>query len=737
MGPPNEVGPRDTTPEGTDTTFTSAQFNGSARQQPALADMGLHIFPVDHPSLPWCAGLHKTTPCDGKRGKHPTVAWGRAATTDPRMIAAWFSGSTLNVGISCGPSNLVVLDEDEQGVLDAWAAEHDVTLPDTYTVTTGRGRHLYYRWDHTVTPITNSAARLFGVGSKIDVRGHGGFVVAAGSFHEQGRVYEHNSHPITELPADLAQLLIAARNTQQHNDNGDGPRAPGDPNSTPILYHDRHTALTQYAGRLRNAGLDRTEADILFRARWELCEQPPGKEAPYKRAKKTILDDVYARYKAGGAPVSNDDGNDTPRVWKASDLRSAAQPHWLAKQHIMRAAVNLLVGDEGIGKSLLWVWVAAAVTTGRALPAFGIPARDPANVMLVLTEDDWQTTALPRLKVAGADLDMVQVICSEKDGSGSPIFPRDMFLITTYEPKPALVVVDAWLDTVSAGLSVRDPQQARQALHPWREAATETNAAMLLLTHTNRVSTPNARDKYGATGELRKKARVTLYAQGDEDGRLVVGPEKMNTAAPVNASMFSIQSVQYFPLSDDDDGTIPKLVYLGESEMSAREHIAEAYQAESDTDGKKDAVGWLAAYLAGGPQWASDVQTAAELEDISKNKLYSAKKRMHVGSKRLDGNGSWFWHLPQHANSVPDVPDTRPDTRVSESGYVGNVGKPHLLSTSQDTQMMNGETRGHVGNSPKCRHCGDKLLMDSSIARGHCAKAACLAAELEGTSKLE
>ena len=53
-------------------------------------------------------------------------------------------------------------------------------------------------------------------------------------------------------------------------------------------------------------------------------------------------------------------------------------------------AVTLLVGDEGIGKSLLWVWVVAAVTIGKALPEFGIPACQPSPVTIVVTEDGWQ-----------------------------------------------------------------------------------------------------------------------------------------------------------------------------------------------------------------------------------------------------------------------------------------------------------------------------------------------------------
>lgn len=80
-------------------------------------------------------------------------------------------------------------------------------------------------------------------------------------------------------------------------------------------------------------------------------------------------------------------------------------------------------------------------------------------------------------EAAGADLNMVRVICGEEDGSGTPVFPCDIELIDTISPTPAMVVVDCWLDTVPAKLQVRDAQQARQALHPWKELETRTGAA--------------------------------------------------------------------------------------------------------------------------------------------------------------------------------------------------------------------------------------------------------------------
>jgi len=41
-----------------------------------------------------------------------------------------------------------------------------------------------------------------------------------------------------------------------------------------------------------------------------------------------------------------------PRLWPASELKPAAQPRWLARNRMPRRSVSLLIGDEGIGKSL-------------------------------------------------------------------------------------------------------------------------------------------------------------------------------------------------------------------------------------------------------------------------------------------------------------------------------------------------------------------------------------------------
>jgi hypothetical protein len=339
-----------------------------------------------------------------------------------------------------------------------------------------------------------------------------------------------------------------------------------------------------------------------------------------------------------------------PRLWRASDLKPAAQPRWLARNRMPRRSVSLLIGDEGIGKSLWWVLVAAAVTTGKPVPEMGIPAREPAPVILVLTEDTWSEDVLPRLLVAGADINNMQVICTEQDGSGAPVFPRDIFLIREATPVPALIVVDCWLDTVAASLSVRDPQQARQALHPWREVATATDAAVLLLGHTNRISSGNARDKYGATAALRQKARMTLFAQHDDDGNLVVGPEKANGTAPVAASRFMVTPIQYFEPTEEHDGTVPLLAYLGDSTLTAREHISDSYETEhgEDRQDRTEALNWLAEYLAieGPSAKSSDAKKAAKAAGIAERTLQRARKELAVVIGYIGNPPISTWTLP-------------------------------------------------------------------------------------------
>ena len=370
-----------------------------------------------------------------------------------------------------------------------------------------------------------------------------------------------------------------------------------------------------------------------------------------------------------------------PRLWRANDLKPAEPTRWLVRGHLPLGQVAVLVGDEGIGKSLWWVLIVAHVTTGLACPALGLPARDPRDVLLVLTEDSWTADVRPRLEAAGADLGRIVVVAEDDDGSGSPIFPRDMPLITRGAEglDLALVVVDAWLDTVDSGKQVKDPQQARQALHPWRNTAATTGASVLLLAHSNRSDVSSLRDKVGATAALRQKARVLLYAAQppESQGVMYLGPNKANSMAIAEAIAYKVNVVQVRPATDDDPGTIARLSVLGRTGATMEDHhvkwraaIRRAEHPSADDRVKP----WLLAYIGkhgqdtplGRKVAAKTAQDAAHANGHNPERLAKIV-RAEGGYAGPDGpGGPWIYRLP--INSQRQSPQSPQSPQSQEHG---------------------------------------------------------------------
>lgn len=152
-------------------------------------------------------------------GKHPIpFKWTEAASVDTDTITAWAKRwPYMNVGVVTGAiSNLIVLDVDSpkggDDSLDKLVSENG-KLPDTAMVLTGGGGFHYF-FKHPGGVVKNRARFYPG----LDIRGDGGFVVAAPSLHLSGRNYEWeaSSHPeeagITNTPEWL--LSIISKKTQ-------------------------------------------------------------------------------------------------------------------------------------------------------------------------------------------------------------------------------------------------------------------------------------------------------------------------------------------------------------------------------------------------------------------------------------------------------------------------------------------------------------------------------------------
>ena len=292
-----------------------------------------------------------------------------------------------------------------------------------------------------------------------------------------------------------------------------------------------------------------------------------------------------------------------------------------------------------------------AVTTGTSWGPFTI-AGDAEDALIIATEDGWQDTVRPRLEAAGADLSKVHVFSVSDDGEGVPTFPSDMERLRASGVRPALVVVDSWVDTVQGGLMLKDPQNARKALVPWKEYAAMTGAAVVLVAHTNRIATGNARDTYGLSGALRQAVRSAIYAMRDaETGDLLVGPEKSNTGkTDVPAQRFLVSGAQHFDASLYSDGTVARLDHLGASDRTIKQHLSEAGAQSSNVNQSEPSRidDWLRKRLRGqGEVLSAELLAEAIAAGFSDDKLQRSRTRIGAGTRKQ--GTVWFTFLAEVA----------------------------------------------------------------------------------------
>ncbi len=248
-----------------------ARKGGLPPELSAASQAGLRIFPVK------------------PRDKRPLIkGWQALATGDENQIERWaaeFPG--CNWGITTGSeSGVFVLDVDgSTGVasLDG-LKENNGDWPETLSVLTARGTHYYFIYPNG-QELRNSAGRL---GSGLDIRAEGGYVLIPPSVHPGGGLYAYAPcmFYIQSAPAWLLEKLTPQWKRE----------SPFQSDKIGLLSEgQRNDGLTRLGGALRRRGADlgRLEAELL-QANLRRCK-PPLPDGEVLKIAASV-----ARYVVGG-----------------------------------------------------------------------------------------------------------------------------------------------------------------------------------------------------------------------------------------------------------------------------------------------------------------------------------------------------------------------------------------------------------------------------------------------------
>jgi hypothetical protein len=360
------------------------------------------------------------------------------------------------------------------------------------------------------------------------------------------------------------------------------------------------------------------------------------------------------------------------------------------ERRIPSAAVSLLVGLEGLGKTLVTIELMARLTRGQlAGDRQGIPSR----VVYVGIEDDWASVAIPRLRAAGADLASVYFVGQSAKGG---LFSVEDDLPALEEelrslPDVALVVIDPLDAHLGSGIDSHRKSEVQRSVGHIATLAQEHECGVLGIGHLNKNEL--SRDllmrvigSKGFTTSARSVLAVGAHPENENERLLVLRKSNAVDHRATPALRFKLEP----RFVDDPRGGEPfataGVAWLGEEQDVDADEILRTSTAEERTE-RDEAADWLVELLAdGAPIPYRDVERLASEAGIARATLHRARHRAGVTVER-DGSARGrpsSWCLTSRSVSSQSL--TQPaETKEKPLSTGENVASDGLSSQPYET----------------------------------------------------
>ena len=315
---------------------------------------------------------------------------------------------------------------------------------------------------------------------------------------------------------------------------------------------------------------------------------------------------------------------------------------WLWFARFPSGEMVVITGRPGVGKGLLLCYIVSRYTTGR--PMHGDRVALPAgHVLWISMEDAHDTSLVPRLLAAGADLSRVHAWNLTKPLS----LPVDADRIVAELKRLActVLIIDPAPTLLDKDHSSNNDANVRQSFAALSAACRELGCTMILVRHTNKRTLGDAMDRGGGSIGWTGMARVEFML-----GRRPV--EEGATVADTHESVVTLATVKnnlgkWAPslnLAIVEAGESARMEIIGETEATADDLCAPDKPRTALKTGTAEDL--IRRILADG-QWhrQREVMAAADDIEIGEKTVKRAKKTLPVQSEqRSDG---WWWRLTQ------------------------------------------------------------------------------------------
>ncbi len=313
------------------------------------------------------------------------------------------------------------------------------------------------------------------------------------------------------------------------------------------------------------------------------------------------------------------------KLIKFSEVKTEV-PKWIWYPYIPLGTLVLLVGDPGIGKSYIALYIASIISNGSDFPFDdnGLnEIKTPSKVLFQNGEDGVSYTLSLRLDKLGANKENIFMIDESSD-----IFKIDQIDIledVIIKNEIKLVIIDPIQRYLPNNRSMDKANEVRNSLSPLRDLAEKHGCTIILIMHRNKSS--NSNSLYRALGSIDFvgvcRSMLTVERNAN-NGRKFIHHTKSSLTQQGKSMLYEIT----------EDGL----------------EIIDLLDVHEDNDISKveEAKEFLNQVLNEGPLTSVDVKFRALWRGISFSTLKRAKKKLNIYAIQYDK--TWFWSLEKDIN---------------------------------------------------------------------------------------
>lgn len=381
-----------------------------------------------------------------------------------------------------------------------------------------------------------------------------------------------------------------------------------------------------------------------------------------RRRRGASDEDIRRELEQLAAASRNEKPSEELVIVRLSDVTSRRQSY-LWPRRIPSASSTLLGGRQGGTKNLFAYDVSARVTTGLPWPDEPAgPRRAPQSVILLEAEEHLESSIVPRLAAAGADLSRVHFI------KGAPTQnPNRTRLISIQRDAEsierlarrlgdvALVVVSPVTSYLGDVEQNSNEQVRNEIIYPLKTLAETIGCAVLIIKHPNKDwKNSDPLERIGGSAAWTEAMRCVIFIGNDPDEPA----DERNPRRCAHWIKFSIGPTPD-PLSWNirvSDSGVPAINYLTDPiTFSASEMLAGRRQSGDRKSKREHAADWITETLANGPMLAATLNEAA-IQAVERNRTFSmnalerARKDMRDAGRlcyerKPEANPAewWYW----------------------------------------------------------------------------------------------